>query len=151
MSTPQYHRKLMSLRTGKLHQRRELTKKINPAVAAAEQCYSVNIIGTPCHFVTGNCTNGGLTELIAVAAAVMVVANTRKVFAAKENVDLDEVSTKISSEKAPAPPRFSSPGSVKQRSISAGKKNVAGGGERSIAGGESEEVSFTGAVQVCCA
>ncbi|XP_031093455.1 uncharacterized protein LOC115998116 [Ipomoea triloba] len=49
----------------------------------------------------------------------------RKVFAAKENVDLDEVSTKISSEKAPVPPRFSSPGSVKQRSISAGKKNVA--------------------------
>nr|GMD01869.1 uncharacterized protein LOC109148017 isoform X1 [Ipomoea batatas]GMD18966.1 uncharacterized protein LOC109148017 isoform X1 [Ipomoea batatas] len=51
----------------------------------------------------------------------------RKVFAAKENVDLDEVSTKISSEKAPPPPpqRFSSPGSVKQRSISAGKKNVA--------------------------
>nr|GMD26932.1 protein TPR1-like isoform X14 [Ipomoea batatas] len=48
----------------------------------------------------------------------------RKVFALKENVDLDEVSTKISSEKAPAPPRFSSPGSVKQRSISAGKKNV---------------------------
>ncbi|XP_019151277.1 PREDICTED: uncharacterized protein LOC109148017 isoform X2 [Ipomoea nil] len=52
----------------------------------------------------------------------------RKVFAAKENVDLEEVSNRVSSEKAPPPPapqRFSSPGSVKQRSISAGKKNVA--------------------------
>ncbi|KAJ8528297.1 hypothetical protein K7X08_021989 [Anisodus acutangulus] len=51
----------------------------------------------------------------------------REVLAPKENVDVN----KNSSEKVQPPKRFSSPASVKQRSVSAGKKNVSGGcGER---------------------
>ncbi|VFQ67604.1 unnamed protein product [Cuscuta campestris] len=52
----------------------------------------------------------------------------RKVFSGKENVDVDDVSNKTSSEKSTpaqaAPQRFSSPGSVRQRSISSGKKTA---------------------------
>ncbi|XP_060209785.1 uncharacterized protein LOC132636778 [Lycium barbarum] len=50
----------------------------------------------------------------------------REVLAQKENVELN----KNSSEKVQPPKRFSSPASVKQRSVSAGKKNMSGGGER---------------------
>ncbi|KAK4344243.1 hypothetical protein RND71_037337 [Anisodus tanguticus] len=50
----------------------------------------------------------------------------REVVAEKENMELN----KNSCEEVQPPKRFSSPASVKQRSVSAGKKNVSGGGER---------------------
>ncbi|KAJ8527935.1 hypothetical protein K7X08_015386 [Anisodus acutangulus] len=50
----------------------------------------------------------------------------REVVAEKENMELN----KNSCEEVQPPKRFSSPASVKQRSVSAGKKNVIGGGER---------------------
>ncbi|MCD7459972.1 hypothetical protein HAX54_042465 [Datura stramonium] len=51
----------------------------------------------------------------------------REVLAPKENVEIKDDLNKNSSEKVNPPKRFSSPASVKQRSVSAGKKNVSGG------------------------
>lgn len=52
----------------------------------------------------------------------------REVLAAKENVEMKNLNEN-SSEKVNPPKRFSSPGSVKQRSVSAGKRSGGGGGE----------------------
>lgn len=51
----------------------------------------------------------------------------REVLAPKENMEIKDDLNKNSSEKVHPPKRFSSPASVKQRSVSAGKKNVSGG------------------------
>ncbi|XP_016471530.2 uncharacterized protein LOC107793650 [Nicotiana tabacum] len=53
----------------------------------------------------------------------------REVLAPKENVEIKDDLKKSSSENVHQPRRFSSPASAKQRSVSAGKKNV-GSGER---------------------
>ncbi|OIT01623.1 PREDICTED: uncharacterized protein LOC109226530 [Nicotiana attenuata] len=53
----------------------------------------------------------------------------REVLAPKENVEIKDDLKKKSSENVHQPRRFSSPASVKQRSVSAGKKNM-GSGER---------------------
>ncbi|KAF3669952.1 putative omega-hydroxypalmitate O-feruloyl transferase [Capsicum annuum] len=55
-------------------------------------------------------------------------SRVREVLAARENVDVKEDMSKMSTEKVNPPKRFSSPGSVKQRSTSSGKKHVNGSG-----------------------
>ncbi|CAN4096364.1 unnamed protein product [Withania somnifera] len=57
------------------------------------------------------------------------VVRVREVLAAKENVEMKNLSYEKSSEKVNPPKRFSSPGSVKQRSVSAGKRSSGGGSE----------------------
>ncbi|CAN4094362.1 unnamed protein product [Withania somnifera] len=54
------------------------------------------------------------------------VVRVREVLAAKENVEMKNVNEN-SFEKVNPPKRFSSPGSVKQRSVSAGKRSGGGG------------------------
>lgn len=58
----------------------------------------------------------------------------REVLAPKENVETKENLNKNSSEKVNPPKRFSSPASVKQRSVSAGKKNLVAERDPSPAG-----------------